>query len=104
MFPGLPARNPLTDPAFDDPVGKEKAEYAGNEKEPVEDCFWHWVWMPQLLGRHLELWLVAIAVHRSHSLQWTLTMMLVAIASPKAGTIPLAAYTPCGSPLCIVAW
>ena len=41
MFPGLPVLNPLTDPAFDDPVGKEKAEYVGKEKEALERGFYH---------------------------------------------------------------
>ncbi len=39
MFPGLPVFKPLTDPAFNYSVGKEKAEYAANKKEAVEDCF-----------------------------------------------------------------
>ena len=41
LFPGLSILKPLTDPALKDPVGKEEADYASEEKEPVEDCFWH---------------------------------------------------------------
>ncbi len=45
MLPGLSVLKPLTYPTFNDPVGKEKAEYAGNEKEAVEDCFWHFAYL-----------------------------------------------------------
>lgn len=41
LLPGFPARNPLAKKLLDDPVAEPKAEDAQNEKEPVEDCSYH---------------------------------------------------------------
>ena len=41
MSPGLPIPKPLADQVLNHPVAEPKSKYAGEKKEPPEDCFRH---------------------------------------------------------------
>ena len=43
LFPDMPVPDPLADQVFNYPIAEEKGEDAGKEKEPPENCLWHFV-------------------------------------------------------------
>ena len=58
LLPGLTGANPLPNQAFNNSVAEEKAEHAGKEKEPPENCFEHFAYLNLEQSRELVFSLI----------------------------------------------